>query len=232
VPTTTGDRLELTVLRVLLPLLDRLLSVQRGYRSFIVLTTALPPRWLMAVGRLRAIRAADRAIRTVPAYRAFASQHGVSPSSIASLRLPFTDKESYILRFGLEERCVDGRLPDNELAIDESSGSTGTPYNWVRSLAERETSHVFISHFARYCFGPERLVTINAFSMGAWATGINMGIALQRNGIVKNTGPDTDKIFSTLDFLGAEHRYLLSGYPPFLKHLVDLAHERRFPIER
>ena len=222
----------LAVLRVALSLLDRLLSLQRGYRSFIWLTTALPPRWLMRIGRWRAVRAADHAVRTVPAYRAFAAERAVTALEIAALRLPFTDKESYILRFGLAERCVDGRLPRSDVAIDESSGSTGKPYNWIRSLRERETSHVFISHFARYCYGRERLLTINAFSMGAWATGINMGIALQRNGIVKNTGPDPDKIFSTLEFLGPEHRYLVCGYPPFLKHMIDLAQERGFPLER
>ena len=65
-----------------------------------------------------------------------------------------------------------------DVATDESSGSTGTPYNWVRSLQERRASHQFVSHFARYGFGDEPWITINAFSMGAWATGINMGIAL------------------------------------------------------
>jgi phenylacetate-CoA ligase len=220
----------LLLLRLMLPLLDRLLAVLRGYRSFLWVTSALPPGWLEIVGRWRAARAADHALRTVPAYGAFATEQQVTPSDLLTLGLPFTDKQNYILRFALAERCVQGRLPRAGLAIDESSGSTGAPYNWVRSLEERETSHVFISHFARYCFGKERLVTINAFSMGAWATGINMGIALQRNGVVKNTGPEAEKIFATLAFLGNGFRYLICGYPPFLKHLIDLAQERAFPL--
>lgn len=57
--------------------------------------------------------------------------------------------------------------------------------------------------------------------MGAWATGINMGVALERNGVVKNTGPDLDKILHTLEFLGSHRRYLMCGYPPFLKHVID-----------
>ena len=67
-----------------------------------------------------------------------------------------------------------------------------------QELNERLTTHTFISHFARYDYGSEPFITINAFSMGAWATGINMGIALQRNGIVKNTGPDVDKILKSV----------------------------------
>ena len=108
-----------------------------------------------------------------------------------------------------------------DVASDESSGSTGTPYNWVRGTGERLTSHAFISHFARYCFGAGPWITINAFSMGAWATGLNMGIALQRASVVKSTGPDLDKVLRTLEVFGPGHRYLICGYPPFLKHLID-----------
>jgi phenylacetate-CoA ligase len=78
-----------------------------------------------------------------------------------------------------------------------------------------------ISFFGRYCVGPDPLVTINGFSMGAWATGINMSIALNANGVVKSTGPDIGKILSTLRFLGPGYSYLITGYPPFVKHLLD-----------
>ncbi|TME44365.1 MAG: hypothetical protein E6I56_12420 [Chloroflexi bacterium] len=136
-------------------------------------------------------------------------------------KLPETDKKSYIDRYPLEERCLDGKIPFRGTTIDESSGSTGTPYNWIRSEAERHVAHRNISFFARYCFGNADLVTINAFSMGAWATGFNMTLALNRNGIVKSTGPDIGKILSTLRFLGPGYRYLILGYPPFIKHLLD-----------
>jgi hypothetical protein len=41
-----------------------------------------------------------------------------------------------------------------------------------------------------------------------------------------------NKIFSTLEYFGSTHRYLVCGYPPFLKHLIDVAADRRFPLER
>ena len=66
--------------------------------------------------------------------------------------------------------------------------------------------------------------------MGAWATGVNMGIALQQNSIVKNTGPDIEKIMRTLEFFGPDYQYLICGYPPFLKHIIDYAHEQGFPL--
>src|SRR5918992_296648 len=220
------------LLRLVLPPLDRLFNfLGPRYRPFIWLVSSVPPRVLAGIGRWRAVRTAANAYRRVPAYRAFLDEHGVSEVSFRALAPLGMDRDVYIRRFTIDERCVGGRLPARDAAIDESSGSTGTPYNWVRTLRERRTSHIFISHFARYCFGEEPWITINAFSMGAWATGINMGVALERNGVVKNTGPDLDKILHTLEFLGSHRRYLMCGYPPFLKHVIDAARERGFPLE-
>lgn len=159
----------------------------------------------------------------VPAYCDFLEEH---PGE----RIPETDKRSYVERFPIQERCVDGELPLRHTMIDESSGSTGTPFNWVRNERERKESHKVVSFFVRYCFGAGPKVVINAFSMGAWATGINMGVALQRNAVVKNTGPDVDKILGTLRFLGPNYRYLIVGYPPFIKHLIDEAKAREFDL--
>jgi phenylacetate-CoA ligase len=210
---------------VLTPVSLLLRLVGPHYRAFFWLVTNCPPGVQHAIGRWRAVRAYDHAVRRVPAYRAFV-ESGNCPG------IPVTDKANYVQKFSIVDRCVDGRLPGHGVAIDESSGSTGTPYNWVRSHEERVTSHAFISHFARYCFGDGPWITINAFSMGAWATGLNMGIALQHNSVVKSTGPDIDKVLSTLELFGPERQYLICGYPPFLKHLMDAADERGFGLHR
>jgi phenylacetate-CoA ligase len=202
----------------------------RPWASQLLLASA-PERVVAILGQWRAVRAADRAVRRVPAYRRFAKERGITRADIRSLRLPYTDKRRYVDRYGLVERCVDGRLPRAGVMIDESSGSTGRPYNWIRSTEERRTSEASVSSFARYLYGEGPLVTLNAFSMGAWATGTSMGVAMQRNGIVKNTGPDVNTILATLEFLGTEHHYLVCGYPPFLKHLIDVARDRGFPLD-
>jgi phenylacetate-CoA ligase len=136
---------------------------------------------------------------------------------------------SYVDRYGMLERCIRGDLPYPGTTIDESSGSTGTPYNWIRGRREREVAHRNIGFFARYAFGTKPLVTINAFSMGAWAAGFNMSLGMMRHGIVKSVGPDLDKILSTLTYLGPRYRFLISGYPPFVKHLLDEGERRGFP---
>lgn len=197
------------------------------------LFTVTPPRVLATMGRLRAERATWRACRRVPAYRELLGSVGLVPDRLAPIgilkRVPETDKANYIDPYPLAARCLDGRIKFKGTTIDESSGSTGTPYNWIRSGRERSVAHRNISFFARYCFGPDPLVTINAFSMGAWATGINMSLGLNRNGIVKSTGPDIAKVVSTLRYLGPDFRYVICGYPPFLKHLLDEGDRLGFP---
>jgi phenylacetate-CoA ligase len=187
----------------------------------------MQPRLMAKSGELRSRRALYRAAKRVPAYALHLLQ---SPGG--GLEFPETDKESYIKAHAPEARCRFGRLPMARTMIDESSGSTGTPYNWVRSRRERIESQRFISYFAKYCYGTEGRITINAFSMGAWATGINMGQAMEANGIVKNTGPDLAKILGTLRFFGPRYPYLILGYPPFLKHFIDVAEQEGFPFEQ
>ena len=224
--------IKLLLLRVWLRPFDLLLVlIGPHYRAFFWFFSIAPPRLIAWWGNVRATRAVERASRRVPAYRSFLQAASPTPADIAALRVPETDKLNYIRAYSPDERSVNGKMTMVDTAIDESSGSTGTPYNWVRSLKERHASHLFVSHFARYCFGREPWITINAFSMGAWATGVNMGIALQRVSIVKNTGPDLLKVFNTLEFFGTAYRYLVCGYPPFLKHIIDFAKERDFPLQ-
>ena len=194
------------------------------YNWFKALLAKTSPVFLEKAGRILADRAGRRARRRVPAYRKFLATQLMN-------FIPETDKKSYVDIFPPEERCVDGLIPPRGTVIDESSGSTGNPYHWIRSPRERHESQKFISFFARHNFGPAPWITINGFSMGAWATGLNMGEALTRNGIVKNTGPDADKIFETLRYFGPGYRYLILGYPPFLKRLADEAGPRGFPLE-
>lgn len=181
---------------------------------------------------LNAWRAFWHAKIKVPAYAEFYLSKTTTTNGYKEFAsIPETDKDTYIRAYTTEMRCRNGVIPFRDTVVDESSGSSGTPYNWVRSLDERLVSHTLVSHFARYCFGTTRFFTINAFSMGSWATGLNMGLALQKNGLVKNIGPDVDKILHTLEFWGANYTYVICGYPPFLKYLIDVAEERSFPLK-
>jgi phenylacetate-CoA ligase len=170
-----------------------------------------------------AARAARHAIERVPAYRDFVSASSVrSRGGAADLlaSLPVSDKRTYIDRYSLADRCVDGMIPTTGAQLDESSGSSGVPYTWVRGQAELHELHLSLSRLAAHLFGDD-LVTLNGFSMGAWATGTNASAALGRNGMVKSTGPDVAKMLSALELLGPGYTYVITGYPPFLRELLD-----------
>ena len=211
------------MIRPLLPAIGlglKLASLDYGTMRWTLERT--PPAVTDRLSRERALETARHAARRVPAYRQLLEAQAIDPARIRSLaELPETDKAGYIDRWSLPDRCLDGRLPLRGTTIDESSGSTGTPYNWARGEAERKHVRRMISFFARYTFGDRPLVVLNAFSMGAWATGMTTAIALEGNGLVKATGPQIDKILGTMRQLGTAYRYLIVGYPPFLKLLLD-----------
>jgi phenylacetate-CoA ligase len=186
------------------------------------------PANINSVGLEMAWQAFEQARQDVPAYREFLQQQGFIdrpdlPLAERYARIPAIDKNNYVRLFTTADRCVNGQIPAAHVVVDESSGSTGLPYNWVRSQTELERTKRSCSFFHRYYFGDEPLFIINAFSMGAWATGVTVGAAMSDNGIVKSTGPDIEKILHTLRFFGPKYRYLITGYPPFLKHLLDYA---------
>jgi phenylacetate-CoA ligase len=222
-PVRIGEIASSAAIRATLPFVGvalRLAALDYGTMRWVLETT--PPAVTDRLSRERALLTARHAARRVPAYREHLLAGAFDPVRIDRLdELPETDKASYVDRWSLAERCVDGRIPLRGTTIDESSGSTGTPYNWVRSDEERRHVRRMIGFFARYTFGDAPLVVLNAFSMGAWATGLTTAIALEANGLVKATGPDITKIIGTMRQLGPGYRYLVVGYPPFVKLLLD-----------
>ncbi len=174
------------------------------------------------ISQARAQAAFWNARDKVPAYARFLRQHDAwNPRTFADI--PVMDKDSYIRPSTLEELCVGGRLPERDAVIDESSGSSGTATSWVRGGVERKTTRRLIQHGSRATFGDEPFILINAFALGPWATGMAVSMSLVEKCVLKSVGPDIDKVVSTLKQLGPKYRYLIAGYPPFLKALVDQA---------
>ncbi len=220
-------------LRPVLPLVSASLKMaSRNYGALKWTLETVPSAVTDRLSRERAMETARHAAQRVPAYRDRLEEVGIDPRHLARWdELPEMDKATYVDRWTLAERAVDGRIPLRGTTIDESSGSTGTPYNWVRSAEERRHVRRMIGFFARYTFGHEPLVVLNAFSMGAWATGMTTALALEQNGLVKATGPSIEKILGTMRQLGTEYRYLIVGYPPFIKLLLDEGERDGFPWE-
>ncbi|MFD4206936.1 phenylacetate--CoA ligase family protein [Micromonospora tulbaghiae] len=196
-------------------------------------------RWLArrhhpVLDRLAAANARStcvRAARRVPAYQAFLRAR---PDGLRRrLRdFPETDKRGYVMAYDTSARCRDGRLPERGVVVDESAGSSGRPFNWPRGERELRAVHRDIAGYTGLAFPMRRPFVINAYSMGAWATGTTTGAAMARIATVKNTGPDLGKIVDTLREFGPGHDYLVTAYPPFLKHLRDRLDAEDFPWSR
>lgn len=170
---------------------------------------------------------ASRSRRHTPALDRHFTVAGVTADA-AFGKLPITDKRSYIDAHDLPSRCEDGRLPCLEAELDESAGSTGRAYTWVRSREELRTVHRQLACLATHLLRDrdhDELVTLNAFSMGAWATGTNVSAALGRISLVKSIGPDCPRVLDALDLLGPGNSYAICGYPPFLAELLEVAEQ-------
>jgi phenylacetate-CoA ligase len=179
-----------------------------------------------------AVVTARRARRAVPAYRELVGDPTALPRARTAeawlAALPITTKHSYVDRWALAARCTGGRIPACGGELDESAGSSGAPYTWIRSQPELADVHRSLALLARHLLPADGhpFVVLNAFSMGAWATGTNVAVALRAVGTVKSCGPDVDKVLGTMALLGDEPSYIVCGYPPFLRTLLDTAAER------
>ncbi|NRQ33472.1 phenylacetate--CoA ligase family protein [Nonomuraea sp. NN258] len=170
---------------------------------------------------------------TVPAYRSFLAEQRVDPARVTSLddfaRLPMTTKDGYLRRHPLPDLCRDGVIGD---MIAVSSGSTGAPGFWPRSVSDERIiadrfEEVFRDTFAAR---ERRTLAVVCFALGTWVGGlftINCCRHLAERGYpitVVAPGSDRAEILRVLPELAPHFdQVVLLGYPPFLKNLIDTA---------
>ena len=181
---------------------------------------ALQP-FLARIGMLRAHAVYLKAKDHCPAYRNFLASEGVRKGRWKLSDLPITTKENYVKKYSLVDRCYYGRLPPAGVVIDESSGSSGVPNNWVRSAEEREDVKRILQLNYQLIYRDSGCILLNCFALGPWATGMNVSMSLVDVGILKSIGPDQKKLENSLSLFGVDYRYLIFGYPPFIKSFVD-----------
>lgn len=174
------------------------------------------------ISRHRAAAAFYHARQRVPAYQEFLARHGATDPRRFE-EIPPMDKHNYITQWPIEKLCQDGRLPLRDAVIDESSGSSGMATNWVRGATERAATRRLIQYSTRATLGDEGFILLNCFALGPWATGMNVSMSLVDRCIVKSIGPDAGKALATLKLFGPTYKYVIAGYPPFLKAMVDTA---------
>jgi phenylacetate-CoA ligase len=214
------DRLLTGATLWLLWILRRIISLDR--RAYMMLSAGALQPVLARIGMLRAHAVYLKAKDHCPAYRAFLESEGVRQNGLWKLSdLPITTKENYVKKYSLLDRCYYGKLPPAGVVIDESSGSSGVPNNWVRSAEEREDVKRILQLNYQLIYRDSGCILLNCFALGPWATGMNVSMSLVDVGILKSIGPDQKKLENSLELFGVDYRYLVFGYPPFIKSFVD-----------
>jgi phenylacetate-CoA ligase len=204
------------------------------YRKPLMLSNAtIKLLYIPGFNRIRTFNAKARAYAEftkaksrVPAYSRFLKANSFSKPSFSGItpnihEIPSIDKENYVKKYSIDDRCSDGKVPTTGVIIDESSGSSGTATNWVRGQKERKRNFKMIKFGMRSLMGQAPLFVINAFALGPWATGMNISMSCVSFSKLKSLGPDKIKIENTIKEFGKDHKYVILGYPPFLKLLVD-----------
>jgi phenylacetate-CoA ligase len=177
----------------------------------------------------------------VPAYPSFLAAHGTDPAAVRTFsdfqRVPPVTKENYVRRYPLGERCRGGRITTCDM-VAVSSGSTGEPAFWPRSVADEvgiavRFEQVFHDSFAAH---EQRTLAVVCFALGTWVGGMFTAACcrhLAAKGYPLTTvtpGNNKDEIFRVVERLGpAFDQVILLGYPPFLKDVVDAGMARGVP---
>ncbi len=148
--------------------------------------------------------------------------------------LPVITKQNYVLRHPIADLCRGGRVePCDMIAV--SSGSTGKPTFWPRSITDelpvaRRFEQVFHDGFRA---DTRRTLAVVCFALGSWVGGMYTAACcrhLAAKGYpitVVTPGNNKDEIFRVVQDLGpAFEQVVLLGYPPFLKDVIDTGRAR------
>jgi len=169
----------------------------------------------------------------VPAYRDFLRQEGVDPSRIQTVadfqKLPLLTKQNYMIPSPLPQRCRGGKLHDCEM-IAVSSGSTGKPLFWPRSLKHELDIAFRFEQIFRDAFQANTRPTLAVicFALGTWVGGMYTAACCrylaQKDYPITLVTPGNNKneIFRVIEALGPHfEQIVLAGYPPFIKEVID-----------
>lgn len=136
-------------------------------------------------GHKHAMTTLKEAVSRTTAYPQFLEECGAelpaNPSFEDFEQLPVIDKKSYVERFRLLERVLDGRL-DTGYTLETSSGHSGAVHYWPRTAEEDEIFPTYMEFAFRqfYGIGQKTTLVIVSLALGTWTSGEKMSQALRQ----------------------------------------------------
>ncbi len=191
------------------------------------------------LAEVRALRVAQEAAAHVPAYARFLRQHGYDAARLRSFAdfcaLPVMDKDSYLRRYPLADRCLGGEVPRAQLVIS-SSGTSGAATLWPR-LPEQEprltaaTRAMLQEHFD---IEHRWTLVVVAAAMGPWsfATGVTQSCqdifsAGDVRGTVVTPGMEREEVLRFVEELSRYYdQTILVSYPALVPTLLEAGLKR------
>jgi phenylacetate-CoA ligase len=170
---------------------------------------------------------------SVPAYQLFLKNQGIDPASIRTFadfqQIPLTTKQNYLQHYSLAQLCRYGKLETCDM-VAVSSGSTGQPAFWLRSLIDEfqiATRFEQVFHDSFWA-DQRRTLAVVCFALGTWVGGMFTASCcrhLASKGYpitVITPGNNKVEILRVVRELAPLFdQTVLLGYPPFLKDVID-----------
>lgn len=192
------------------------------------------PKKITSLGQKNCLNLFHQAAGHIPAYQDFLKKNSVHPKSIVSFSdftaaVPLTTKENYIDAYPLTSRCWRGSLSGQSM-ISTSSGTTGQPHFWPRSLPDEIAGaypHELI--FDRlFSVRKKSTLVVNGFAMGNWIAGTFTSACVSLVAwkgypiTLMSPGYSLDAVLEILSNISsAFDQTIICGHNPFLKELID-----------
>jgi len=183
----------------------------------------------------------------VPAYQNFLAAHEYNSDDVQSFRdfqekVPLIEKKNYLFKYPLPERCIGGSIfPGSIDFIHVSSGSTGIPTFWARSIGGEIAVAARFEQILVDALGADKKKTLAvvAFPLGSWVGGIFTTFCLRYVCMkghpitIVTPGDKVPEILRCVQALSPMYEQTcILGYPPFVKGTIDAGRAQGVPWER
>ncbi len=199
----------------------------KHYKMSKFLLSKSNPNILEKISEKKALAVFNKAANKIPAYKKFLSDHDIKSNNIKNIQqfnnlVPETTKNNYVKKNKFEDLCYFGELPRKGI-IEESSGSSGKPTNWIKGFSESELLDLEVGFESEYLLEMKKknYIVISCWSFGPWTTDLKFCEFFEHYGLVKNVGPNVQGVLDLIKKFGNRYNYLIAGYPPFCKFLFE-----------